>query len=476
MDEKQEKNKRKFISEKIVGRELTLRHAVKYAVLAVICGVLFGVSAAIVFSCARGTSILQMAEAGTQREQEKNADNALETDEGGSASDGSQAVLQETESAEDSRDLPEEEVHAGSGTEPAEAENPGEAQKPQETDEEYPADVEALVRNEVERYSFTDRDLQSMFSRMKEGIREADRHIVSVQAVRRDTGWFNDTIETAQQASGIIVAIRTGEIQILTTEEAVQSADSLTVTFRDGTVEDAVLRQTSHLDGIALLAVSKERLGTEFLSSISAVPFGGFRDEKVGEAVYALGSPLGVTHSADMGWIGYVMHDEQTADGSMDVIYTNIASNAAKGTFLLSLDGTLLGMARPDGADTAVSSYPGMMNAAYIRSVLSCLAEGKAVPYIGIVGRSVSSEMTGEGLPAGVYVSSVKSDSPAYETGIKNGDIVIAIGDTEINDMDAYQSAVGELSAGGTVTLRVMRSSGNNEYRELSFQLTVGSR
>ncbi|MDO4265670.1 MAG: S1C family serine protease [Eubacteriales bacterium] len=509
MDEKQEKNKKKFISEKIVGRELTLRHATKYIILAVACGILFGITAAVVFSCARGTSALRAAETGNRTENTvtetdhpgkedgeagdanaaagtgtetgtKTGDNnntgngAPETDAGNAGGDTSQDAAQGQAShpAEDGAVSGQSAQERGTETdEPSEhVQNGGTA------DQENKDGIEGVIRDEMERYSFSGKDLKNFFARVKEEAKEADRHIVSVQAVKRDTGWFNDPIETAQLASGIITAITSDEIQILTTEDAVQSADSLTVTFRDGTVEDAMLRKTSHLDGMALLAVSKERLGSEFLSSISAVPLGGFGTDQIGEPVLALGSPLGVTHSMDVGFIGYVMQDEQTADGSMEVIYTDIASNEEKGTFLLSLDGTLLGMARPEGVDTAVSGQTSMMNAAHIRSVLSYLSEGRAVPYIGILGRTVSSEMIREGLPAGAYVNGVRQDSPAYVSGIKNGDIVIAVGDTETGSMEAYRSAVHALSAGETVELRVMRGSGNNEYRELSFSLTVGER
>lgn len=486
MDEKQEKSKKKFISEKIVGRELTLRHTIKYVILAAVCGIVFGISAAVVFSFARGIPALRAAVSG------EGSGGYVQADPNGEPENEAEGKPENEEAADYVNDRADETGTADGEIEtqisdPAEAGiKPGPENEAGASDvsghtqaEEVPENedrIESLVREELERYNFSGRDLRNFFTRVKEEAKTADKHIVSVQAVKRDTGWFNDTIETAQLASGIITAITGDEIQILTTEDAVQSADSLTVTFRDGTVEDAVLRKTSHLDGMALLAVSKERLGSEFLSSISAVPFGGFGAEQTGETVLALGSPLGVTHSLDVGCIGYVMQEEQTADGSMDVIYTDIASDEEKGTFLLSLDGTLLGMARPDGADAAVSSYAGMMNAAHIKTVLSYLAEGKAVPYIGILGRSVSSEMIREGRPAGAYVNGVRADSPAYVSGIKNGDIVTAVGEMEISSMNAYKAAVRALSAGETVTLRVMRSSGGNEYRELSFSLTVGER
>ena len=41
-----EKDKRKFISEKIVGRPITLKHAGKRILLALLCGLVFGAAAA----------------------------------------------------------------------------------------------------------------------------------------------------------------------------------------------------------------------------------------------------------------------------------------------------------------------------------------------------------------------------------------------------------------------------------------------
>ena len=70
---------------------------------------------------------------------------------------------------------------------------------------------------------------------------------------------------------------------------------------------------------------------------------------ETGEMILAVGAPLGVTHSMDAGFLGYRMDNEPVADGTADVFYGDIAADAEKGTFILNLDGELVGMVRPSG-------------------------------------------------------------------------------------------------------------------------------
>jgi serine protease Do len=71
------------------------------------------------------------------------------------------------------------------------------------------------------------------------------------------------------------------------------------------------------------------------------------------------------------------------------------------------------------GVDVTDQNYA--INAAGAQEVISTLREGQDFESIGINGQAVTSE---DGTLSGIWVSSVKSGSPADKTGLKGGDIM----------------------------------------------------
>ena len=52
-----------------------------------------------------------------------------------------------------------------------------------------------------------------------------------------------------------------------------------------------------------------------------------------------------------------------------------------------------------------------------LKSEIELLSNGQAVPYIGIRGLDVTAEIEAQGIPGGVYVRTVETDSPAMAAG-----------------------------------------------------------
>jgi C-terminal processing protease CtpA/Prc len=94
----------------------------------------------------------------------------------------------------------------------------------------------------------------------------------------------------------------------------------------------------------------------------------------------------------------------------------------------------------------------------------------KKVAYAGIVTQSLS-----EGLAAyfkvkkGALISEVVSDSPAEKAGLKAGDVIVKIGEDEIEDEDDVGEAVREHDPGDALDFVIQR-----EGREMTFKVTLG--
>ena len=85
---------------------------------------------------------------------------------------------------------------------------------------------------------------------------------------------------------------------------------------------------------------------------------------------------------------------------------------------------------------------------------------------MGINGETVSSSaFQYYNLPYGVYVTNVLEETCASRAGVKIGDIITAIDDTEITSYSDLKNALRDSSAGDTIELTVYRSG---EYLTLS--------
>ena len=191
--------------------------------------------------------------------------------------------------------------------------------------------------------------------------------------------------------------------------------------------------------------------------------------------VVAVGSPAGWVHSVKYGRLSYVAKGVQIPDGQTRVLYADFDCYTENGTFLLNMNGQLLGWASvryqeetPDGvtALTAISEYKGM---------LQKLSNGIEMPYFGIMAQEVSGAMQEQGVPEGIYITESIADGPAYSAGIQNGDIITRIQTDDIVSIRDFQVCLENVQSGENVTVVVQRK-GIDEYKEIEYSVTIGAR
>ena len=110
-----------------------------------------------------------------------------------------------------------------------------------------------------------------------------------------------------------------------------------------------------------------------------------------------------------------------------------------------------------------------------LKSEIELLSNGQAVPYIGIRGLDVTAEIEAQGIPEGVYVRTVETDSPAMAAGIQSGDIITEAAGKKITSLSAYQSVLRDQKSGNKIRLKGQRQ-GSGGYVDISFDVTVGSK
>ena len=174
--------------------------------------------------------------------------------------------------------------------------------------------------------------------------------------------------------------------------------------------------------------------------------------------------------------IDYIAKNVQMDDGNARVLYADIKSKADAGTFLFDTEGELLGWATDRYDQETENGMETFMSISDYKGVLELLSNGIPVPYLGIEGQEVTTEMEKNGMPAGIYITALTSESPAYNAGLQPGDILDGINDVKIEGMKNFQAQVEKLHVGDHIAVTVQRNNGKDEYKQIEFEVTVGAR
>ena len=427
----EKKNDRDFISEKIVRPAPSRKQVGTRMATAACAGVIFGVVSAVCFVLTR--PILEQLSAGNRP----------------------------TTSA---ISIPKDEL-----------ESPVEAIENERVAETETEPVEEMVQTALEKYRYTVDDLNSMLNSLRGKAQTADKSVVVVHSVQQNTDWFDNPVETTGLYAGMIIAKTGQELLVLTPEAAVEQADSIKVTLGNGNDVSGHMKQKDAISGQAIVSISVQDISATQLRDLEPIPLGNSYQVQQGDLLAAVGSPAGVVHSMDYGFVSYVVRSNPMVDQHCHMLYSNILADAGKGTFLVNTDGELVGWAQEPDSPEASDRVTEVFGISDYKGVLEKLSNGQAVPCIGIVGQEVTDAQVENGLPAGIYVMNAVTDKPAYNAGIQNGDILTEFAGEPVTSMKEYQAALDKMTCGQVVHVTVARN-GRDTYTELEFDVTVGSR
>jgi len=287
------------------------------------------------------------------------------------------------------------------------------------------------------------------------------------------------------------------EGHIVTNDHVVQEADTVQVTFADGTVTEAqVIGQDPYAD-LAVLEVDipVERLVPLELGDSSAL--------QVGQRVVAIGNPFGLEGTMTVGIIsalGRTLPAQLARDtgffSNPEIIQTDAAINPGNsGGPLLDIHGQVIGVNYSIRSTTGTSAGIGFaVPVNTIKRIVPHLIEQGfyEYPYLGIVSNnrfSVAELAEPLDLPIdrGVLIAEVTPGTAAERAGLRGGDrdvevmeatvraggdIIIAIDGYDLyifDDLIAY--LVRETDVGQEVVLTVLRDG-----EELEIPVTLGKR
>lgn len=301
------------------------------------------------------------------------------------------------------------------------------------------------------------------------------------------------TQEEAASGSGIIVGKTDDELLIVSNNHVVESADTLTVTFIDGSEAQAQVKGLDSDMDLAVIAVSLNDLSDDTKNAITVATLGSSDDLKLGEPVIAIGNALGYGQSVTNGIVSALNREITLENGSTGLengstgtfIQTNAAINPGNsGGALLNMNGEVIGINSNKIGGTAVEGMGYAIPITSASPIIADLMERQTrtkvaedeVGYIGISLQEVTSQISQMyNMPEGIYVVSVEEGSAAANAGIMKGDITTKFDGSSISSYSDLQKMLQYYAAGDSVTITVQRPQ-NGEYVSVELNLTLGSR
>ena len=268
--------------------------------------------------------------------------------------------------------------------------------------------------------------------------------------------------EAQAGGSGVIIS---EDGYIVTNNHVVNNATKLRVTLHDGRAFDAKVIGTDPATDVALIKIEAEGLPT--------LPFGSSDDLRLGEWVLAIGYPMNLQSTITAGIVSAKARQLGAIDGNSGIesfIQTDAAVNPGNsGGALVNTRGELVGINTI--IKTSTGSYVGYSFAvpeSIVRKVVVDLKESGVVQraVLGISYRAVDQmfiddmgEQTGIDKIGGIYVASVVEDGAASKAGIRKGDVITKVNDTEVNDSAIFLEQIGKRRPGDSIDIELRRGN-----------------
>ncbi len=284
------------------------------------------------------------------------------------------------------------------------------------------------------------------------------------------TNFFGQPVQTASAGSGFVL---TKDGYIVTNYHVVKDADTVKVTMYNGDEYDAKYVGGDEDYDIAVIKVEA--------ADLQPVTLGNSDNLNVGDHVLAVGNPLGeLTFSMSGGMVSCVNRAINVDGTPFNMIQTDASINPGNsGGPLFNQYGEVVGIVSAKYSSYSSESVEGLGFAIPINDVIAMIQDimtnGYVTnkPYLGITGGTMTSQMAAQyryDVTEGVFVYSVEEGSAAAQAGLKMGDVILKVDDTEIESMEDLTAVKKQYSAGDTVSLTIYR-----EGQETTVELTWGS-
>ena len=251
---------------------------------------------------------------------------------------------------------------------------------------------------------------------------------------------------------------------IATVIELVNDSKEITITLQDGTQLEAEVVASDKGTGIAVLKVDADAL--------PAPKFGDSDDVVIGELMVALGHTESQAPVISLGMISGIGRNPRIVDYENWFAIDANQRPGSGGSAIVSAKGEIIGMTA-DSSSEGAFAIP--INT--VRQVTTDLIEHGKVErgWLGVSIQEVDSglaEKLGLDKPMGALINRVFDDTPAAEFGLQKGDVIVAINDETIKNVNHLRAVVAMYKPTTTVSISILR---DGQMQDISVMLSKRS-
>lgn len=273
--------------------------------------------------------------------------------------------------------------------------------------------------------------------------------------------------------SGVIV---TADGYVLTNHHVIDGAQRIEVDLQGPRTVAAKLVGSDPPSDLAVLKIDEGGLSPLALADSDKV--------QVGDIVLAIGNPLGIGQTVTMGIISAKGRRTGLSNGSFeDFLQTDAPINRGNsGGALVDGSGDLVGInsqiLSPSGGSIGIGfAIPSNM----ARDVLDQIVKNGKVSrgHLGIVVQPVTEDIAASlnlNSGRGLIVSQVQAGSAAERSGLKRGDVILALNGNVVTNPNTFRNEIAGTPPGRTVTLRIWREGNEQELRPTLGEFTPEER
>ncbi len=272
---------------------------------------------------------------------------------------------------------------------------------------------------------------------------------------------FERRRESTSLGSGVIIDGKRGFI--LTNAHLIERSGNIKVVLEDEREFEAKIVGADPDSDLAVLQIDSP-------TRLPSIEMGSSDDLMIGETVIAIGNPFGFSHTVTTGVISAVNRSIRTDERVfLDFIQIDASINPGNsGGPLLNINGDLIGINTAIYAKAQGIGFAIPINKA--KKIISDLIQyGEVIQtWIGITVQNLDKKLARYlKVPdkKGVMVKALEPDSPASSAGLKEGDIILAIGSNKIASVRDYWSVKKTYAAGDTLKAKIWRNGKTETVR-----------
>lgn len=249
---------------------------------------------------------------------------------------------------------------------------------------------------------------------------------------------------------------------IVTNNHVVEGAKDIKVKLADGREFTAKLIGSDPATDVALLKVKADR-------SLPTVEFGDDHQLRVGDWVIAVGNPFGLSNTVTAGIVSSIGRDVGNGPYTSFIQIDAPINRGNSGGPTFDIRGKVIGMNSmifsPSGGSVGIGFA---IPSSTVRGIVEQLKSHGRVArgWLGVEVQAITPEMAasfGNKDLKGAIVASVVPGGPASKAGFRQGDLVVAINGTTVEDSRDLTRRVAALQAGTTATFTVVREGSKQE-------------